>query len=508
MCHKCGETKPLIKFDLDGRGDRRRNTCRKCRGACQRRAAPPQQAKRFLRPIVGQRFIITAAQNATPIDENFFATLKVAAKHLNAELVVIPLRYKNPTSIWSKNQETDEWWDPAVTPHLFDGRKKLNDNLVLVGDVKIQPTAGSPLNGFESLTGKESCIIGHPKMQFRSVPVPIGRYPKILTTTGACTKRNYTDSKAGKLGAFHHFLGALIVEVEGKKFHLRQINADRLDGSFIDLDQQYSTKGVKKAPRALGLVMGDTHALFACPDVDRATFGSGGMVETLNPETLVWHDVIDGYATNPHHLGNPFIAQAKHQGLMGNVRREVEHCLKFLQERTQGRNSVVVSSNHDNFLSRWVVREDWKRDPENAAFYLETAQAMLASVKMTPSGASYADPFKYWINKLKGDAAIHCLGSDESFKLADIECSLHGHQGPNGARGTLQNLSRLGARVISGHSHTPGIEEGHYQVGTSTPRRLEYNHGPGSWLNTHCVVYASGKRALLTIVDGDWRSNP
>jgi hypothetical protein len=70
----------------------------------------------------------------------------------------------------------------------------------------------------------------------------------------------------------------------------------------------------------------------------------------------------------------------------------------------------------------------------------------------------------------------------------------------------LKNLSRLGARVISAHGHSPGIEEGNYQVGTSTPRRLEYTHGPSSWQNTHCVIYASGKRALLTVRDrGAWR---
>jgi hypothetical protein len=463
--------------------------------------------KRFTRPLNSKRYIITSAQNATPVEENFFKTLQIAAKHLDAELVVIPLRYKNPTSLWSKNQESDEWWDSKTTPYLFNTRKKLCDHLVLVGDVKTQPTATTPLQGFESLTGAESCIFGHPKMQFKSVAVPSGRYPKVLTTTGACTKRNYSDTKAGKLGAFHHFLGAIVVEIEGSRFWLRQVNADRLDGSFTDLDQHYTTEGVTKAPPALALAMGDTHARFIDRKVDAATFGPGGIVETLDPETLVWHDVIDGYAHNPHHRGNPFIAQAKFKSGLGKVRKEVEHCVEFVRERTGKRSSVVVSSNHDNFLSRWVVTSDWKTDPENAPFYLETAKAMLDSAKMGPSGAEYADPFRYWVEKLKGEAPIRCLGTDESFKVAGIECGLHGHNGPNGSQGTLKNLSRLGTRVITGHTHTPGIEEGNYQLGTSTPLKLEYCQGPSSWLNTHCVVYASGKRCLLTIIDGNWRSS-
>ncbi len=506
-CRKCEVTKPLTSFPprprcKQGRGQ----TCTRCKEGHGPKApeAPPQ---RFHRVLEGKRYIITAAQNSTPVEGPFFEALKVAAKHMRAELVVIPLRYKNPTSQWTQPQERAERWDPAVEPYLFNQRKKLNANLVLVGDVKTQPTASAPLSGFESLTGSESCVIGHTKMAFRSVPVPTGRFPKILTTTGACTKKNFTDSKAGKLGAFHHFLGAIVVEIESeKKFHIRQLNADRKDGSFIDLDKRYSAEGITDAPPALGLVMGDTHARFTDPKVDRATFGPGGMVEVLNPETLVFHDVIDGYATNPHHVGNPFISAAKGRAGFTNVRAEVEDAVEFVAKRAKGRKAVIVSSNHDNFLSRWIINSDWKHAGANAAFYLETAQMMLASVKMTPMGTQYADPFIYWVKRLRRDAQIHCLEIDESFKLGDIECGLHGHQGPNGARGTIENFARLGARVISGHGHTPGIEEGHYRVGTSTPLRLEYSRGgPSSWLNTHCVTYANSKRALITVVDGTWR---
>ncbi len=511
-CRKCGTVKRLTAFDINGagQGSGRRRTCRICRGAGQARAAPPPETEaptRYARPLNAKRYLITSAQNATPVHAGFLATLKVAAKHLGAELVVIPFRYKNPTSIWSKNQETDERWAEELEPYLFNVQRKLCANLVLVGDVKIQPTASSPLTGFESLTGAESCVLGHPKMQFRSVPAPSGRYPKILSTTGAVTRRNYTDTKAGKLGHFHHCLGAVIVELDGpKRFHLRQINADRVTGEFTDLETHYTATSASRAPPALGLVMGDTHARMTCPQVDRATFGPGGIVETLQPRTLVFHDLFDGYSVNPHHAGNPFIAAAKHSAGVGNVREEVEHAIEFVRKRAAGRRAVIVGSNHDDFLSRWVSSTDWRTNPANAKFYLETAAAMLASTKLGPGGAEYADPFVYWVERLRGKAQIRALRRDESFKLGDVECGIHGHAGPNGARGSLKNLSRIGARVIIAHRHTPGIEEGGYQVGTSTKLKLEYTHGPGSWLNTHCATYATGKRSLITIVDGRWRS--
>ncbi len=465
----------------------------------------PQAPRRFFRPLDAKRYIITAAQNATPVHAGFLKSLQTAASALKAELVVIPLRYKNPTSRWTASQQNEEQWAPELEPYLYNERKKLNSNLVLVGDVKTQPTASAPLTGFESLTGGESCIFGHTKIQLRAVPVPTGRFPKILTTTGACTLPNFTDSKAGALGAFHHSFGAVIVEIEGKTFHLRQINADKTDGSFTDLDKHYTAKYTVAAPPALALVMGDTHVRFTCPKVDAATFGPAGIVETLNPQTLVFHDVLDGDTVNPHQVGDPFLAEAKRRAGKTDIQAEIQEAVTFVGIRAKGRRAVIVDSNHHDFLCRWINRTDWRQDLKNAAFYLETAQVLLKSATLTPHGGEYTNPFQYWVKKL-GGSGIRCLGPDESFKLAGIECGMHGHRGPNGARGSLKNLSRLGSRVISGHTHTPGIEEGHYQCGTSTPLRLEYTLGPSSWLNCHTVLYASGKRSLITVIDGSWRA--
>lgn len=518
VCTKCERELPLIKFDkqpgVTGRrgSDGRRNICRKCRGSRQARAIAPtaEASPRFTRALNAQRYLITSAQNATPVHAPFLAALRTAAAHLGAELVIIPFRYKNPTSQWTQAQAEHERWAPEVTPFLFNTRKKLCANLVLAADVKVQPTASSPTTGFEGLTGAESCIIGHPKMQFRAVPSPLGKMAKILTTTGACTQRNYTDSKAGKLGAFHHFLGAIIVEIDGSTFHLRQLNADRITGEFTDLDTVYSPDGVKPAPRAAGLVMGDTHARFTDPAVERATFGHGGIVDVLRPRQLVYHDLLDGYAVNPHHMGDPFIAHAKALAGYGDPEAEVKHAVAFVADRLpRDTQAVVVASNHDDFLARWMRTADWKlMAPAPRLFYLRTAIAMLERTEMTAQGTEYEDPFRYWVGRLKGKAPIKALRKNESLKIAGVECSHHGHRGPDGTKATMKNMARVGAKLITAHRHSPGIEEAHYRVGTSTPRELEYTQGPSSWLNCHCVIYANGKRSLITIVEGAWRASP
>jgi hypothetical protein len=460
----------------------------------------------FKRQLSGKirSLVITSAQNATPVHERFFSALQIYAKENNSELLVIPLRYKNPTSIFTKGQDSQEWWASTVVPYLWNVRKRINSNLTLLADIKTEAAASEPLRGFDSISGSESAILGHTKLQMRVIPVHKTKLPKILTTTGTCTVKNYTDTKRGKIGEFHHALAAVVVEFEDKVFHLRHVNANAETGEFTDLDKIYSDQGVRKAERPLALVMGDTHVDFMDPKVKKATFGQRGIIDTLDPRALVFHDLLDNYAINPHHVGNPFNAIAKLRSNRNSVQAEVQRAVDFvLRYGLVARPAIVVSSNHDDFLRRWIMRADWKMDPENAEFYLQTALAMVRGTKLSENGTVTPNPFAMLLEDYT--PAVRALGPNESFVLGGVELGMHGEIGPNGAKGSIKNLRRIGTRSIIGHSHTPGIEEGCYQVGTSTYLKLEYNLGPSSWLNTHCILHADGKRQLINIIDGTWR---
>lgn len=461
----------------------------------------PDQNPQFRRALSGiKRFVFTAAQNATPVHDDFFGALQTYCDYNSAELVVIPLRYKNPTSKFTASQENEERWEPCLTPFLYNQRKKLNENLTLVADVKTVPTATKPLSGFESLTGASSGIFGHTKLQMSCIPTPQGRYPKVLTTTGACTVKNYTDSKAGKKGEFHHSLSAIVVEIIGKKFFIRHLVATS-NGDFIDLDKEYSMNGVASAGRPLAMIFGDTHRAVMDKTVERVTFGAKGMVKTLNPKTLVFHDLHDGFSTNHHELKDPFMQVKKYVDDMHQVHQEILDDVAWLTKVSKGREAIVVPSNHDDFLARWLKEQDWRRDPANSEFYLETALELVRAIKR---GEGIPHPFTHWVRTLKGKANIRCLERDESYVLGGVELSMHGDLGPNGSRGSRENLRRIGIRSFIGHSHTPGIEEGCWQVGTSTPLKLNYNRGPSNWLNCHGIVHTNGKRQLLMIIDGHW----
>lgn len=451
------------------------------------------------------RFIVTAAQNATPVNPQWWAVLQSIASANDAEILVIPLRYKNPTSAWTGSQRNEEYWVEEVRPYLWNARIELNKNLIVLGDIKIQPTAVRPLTGNDALSHASSGIIGHTKLQLRTIATPSNRMPKILTTTGACTVPNYTDSRAGRIGEFHHSLSAVMVEIDGPTFHLRQLHFDKKTSSCTDIGIRYFADRYEHAPRALALVMGDTHVDFVDPGVEEATWGLDGIIATCGVECVVWNDTLDSYSCSPHHLGNPFVSRAKQMSGRDNVQEEVKRALDYIDShRLVGVEFVVVPSNHDDMLSRWVKRSDWRSDPVNAPFYLETALAMVRGTTMGPGGAEYPDPFIYWLREANMEG-VRALDRDESFMLGGVEVGMHGDVGPNGARGSIGNLRRIGTRSIIGHSHQPGIDEGCYQTGTSSRLRLEYNHGPSGWLNTHCLLNADGKRQLINIIDGRWR---
>jgi hypothetical protein len=458
-----------------------------------------------------QVFVVTCAQNATPKHPQFYAALEQLCNDRDAQLLVIPTRYKNPTSRWSASQENADFWD-VPKQHLLNTRFKLNRNLEVLGDIKTQPTATQPLTGFEGITAGESAILGHTKLQLRTIAAPQGRLPKILTTTGACTVPNYTDSKAGKLGEFHHTLGAAIVEVRGPRFHLRQINAAK-NGSFYDLETLYGADFSGGKPwrdpsiRPLSLTMGDTHVRAIDPDVERATFKE--IVPQLKPQALVWHDLCDGYAFNHHAVKNPFApverAALGQSGVKDEVIRSLDYLLLHTPPDTQ---SVVVPSNHNDFLQRWIESNDWRMiSPMDREFYLETALALTRlAAKGDGHQAERLNAYIYWAKQhFAGMSRVKVLDYDESFMLGSIEHGMHGHHGPNGSRGSVRNLRRIGVKSNTGHSHSPEIDEGAFRAGTSTVLRMGYNLGPSSWLNTHILTYANSKRTLINIIDGEWR---
>lgn len=439
-----------------------------------------------------ETYVITAAVNATKTHSGFLKSLRVYCEENNAKLLVIPLRYRNPTR---KEETPDDWWCPSIAPGLLTERTRIANGLVALADIKIQPTAVNPLQGWLTVSGSDSAILGHTKVALTSVPTKVGDPAKLVMTTGACTVPNYSDTNAGAKGSYHHSLGAVIVEVDGRHNHIRHVIGTH-DGSFIDLDRKYTRHGSQKVARASVLTMGDVHAYQVEPKVMEAT---EALTDRINPESICAHDVLD-FSSASHHAGY-FERFRLHTIKRNSVLRELEVTAGVL-ERISGwaDETVIIGSNHHQHMEQWLAKHENALDLENALVYHETKAAMLRAIHE----GSYLDPFKYWMDGLmRNPELLKWLKPGEHFIRHKIDFSSHGHKGPNGARGSTKSFANIGAKTVTGHSHSPAIIDGAYTVGTTSKLKLGYNlDSPSSWHHTHCITYANGKRTLIHCVNG------
>lgn len=442
-------------------------------------------------------FIFTWAQSDTDIHENFFNGVEAYAKDRKAGLHVIAGRYKNPTSLSSSKRLEDEekrksLWHKRVLPYLDANRHNIHPLLQVLSDVKIQPTAATPLSGMNSITGLESCIIGHPRVHLDPLPVLDGYPSKLLLTTGSCTVKNYTDTKAGKKGEFHHQLGFVVVELDGDDFHVRQVTADK-EGNFYDLDRKvvdgevfYNDEG------ASVVVLGDIHNM----STDKVAMKvSKRMLDFFRPDHTMVHDVFDGYSINPHEHKSPFELLRKEQEGV-SLKYEIKSMLKWLKKYKKY-NLVVVRSNHDEFFDRFL-NEDWRKQ-QNKFEFLKYAHEVAKG--NTPRGV-----IPYIIDKeFKGE--VRALGIDESYRVLDHELSIHGHVGASGSRGSATQFKKLNTKTVTGHTHTPRRFDGHLSAGTLTKMKLGYNRGMSSWMHTNVVIYPNGEPQHIHIIKGKFHKN-
>jgi hypothetical protein len=305
-------------------------------------------------------------------------------------------------------------------------------------------------------------------------------------------------------------IGAVIVEVcADGAFFCRHLHGDD-DGSFFDLTTHVANGGVTHDHRVEAINYGDVHHEKIDEVVAIATWGIDGkssfidqhdsLLDTLRPHHQFFHDLSDFAPRNHHNISDPHFIFKTHNKRTNNVEAALAGCAKFLEAtRRDWCQSVVVGSNHDEALTKWLKSPvyDYRRDPENAVFYLET---QLAYYKWLATDEGEPPVFE---NVLKDRADIDdvmFVGSEDTYIIAGgVECAMHGHLGVNGSRGSPKQFTRMGPKSNTGHTHSPEITDGAYVAGVSGKLDQGYNRGPSSWSQAHILTYVDGKRTILTM---------
>ena len=441
-----------------------------------------------------KRFIISWAQSDTKVHKGFLKNIEAYAKEIDAQILIIAGRYKNPTSLSSskalkdKEKNVKNTWDNSILPYLDANKHNLHKHLVILSDVKIQPTSSMPINGLNNITGLESCIVGHPRLQLRSLPV-VESYPnKLILTTGAITIPNYTDTSIGKKSEFHHQLAFVVVELDDEIFHVRQVSADS-KGNFYDLVYCVKSGEVYVYKEQIpAIIFGDLHLY---EDDEIAVNTSFDMAKLLNPEKIFLHDLVNGHSVSHHEQKDPFILMQREEDGSWSLQKELDNIVSWFGKYPEY-NFISVQSNHNEFIDRWLRNEDWRKS-KNKKLFLEFAN-------VTANGLSPKGIIAYYLqDKVKN---LYSLALDESYNLLGWELGIHSHVGVHGSKSSPTQLKNLPVKTITGHSHVPQRTDGSLTVGTLTKLRVGYNRGASGWLHSNVIIYPNGKASHIHIIKG------
>jgi hypothetical protein len=281
-------------------------------------------------------------------------------------------------------------------------------------------------------------------------------------------------------------------------YHLRHISACA-DGSFIDLDTEYSAEGVRKAPPALAINFGDVHV---GQDDPKAEAGHKTLCRLIRPRFAFLHDTLDFRSRN-HHDKTIRSAHDKWWRALECVHLEVQRAAQKVKELSDWgfERTYVVRSNHDAAFDRWLEECEPRRDIRNAKYYFQVWARMFAHYGRR---GSWPMAFEMEARRIcRGHLkTVRFLREDQTVRTKKVCNGFHGHNGVNGSRGTLLGYAKLGESTVTGHGHAPGICDGAWRGGVFGSLDHGYNRLPGGWLVADVAQYANGKRALIILVDG------
>lgn len=460
-----------------------------------------------------RRLVLTTAVAGARVDRQYFEALRNYAKKRDAEIIVYPA-----------NMRTNEL-DPILldTPgvHVLTNSVELTPWINL-NRIKLIAKQINPLMGLERIGKRgQSQIVGSPKMHLKTLPtMDNSLYPHRLLTTGAVTEpsyqgRLYIQGRTDEIAAHDHVLGAVILEKTNGgggvvslgtagAFHMRHVEYVPEAGGFMDLGRLYTRDAVRRGSIE-ALVMGDVHV----GSTDQRLMATlRDQILRLRPKYVVLHDLLNGHSIS-HHDRQRIVTMAQ-KAKRGEIdlEEELNHVVAFVNALFSVDKSlkvVVVPSNHDFWLHRWLQDGQFMREPQNTRVGLELAQAYSRG----------EDPFRHALltRGVEYPKRLIFLETGSSFKVGPehrlVELAQHGHMGANGGRGSLRSMRTGYDRIVFGHTHTYARLNGSVNVGTFTDLVLPYNReGFSNWVQSLALVGEHGEIQVLEFQDGEWYADP
>ncbi len=466
-----------------------------------------------IKPDKVHRYILTAAQDDTPVHKDFWNNLAAFAVYKSAEVVVAGYTYQK--GLFEDHAVATAAYASEIRDHIVYDRVRFGSDLLFVSDANILPTAANPLQGWQTTNSGQHVVVPHARIALESIPRMQGQPPRYAISTGCCTVPSYAPRAAGRKAIFHHTYGALLVEIDidGEVFFHQIVGDD--DGSFQVLDEVVSGGKIFTEQRVAAITWGDIHhdqldqaqgmAAWGYDRKTRSFVDVDNLLDRLRPHYSILEDTLDFRWRNHHNIQDP-ISMAK-MAARGTVcvEQEVTEAVRFanglLRDWCQ---TVVIESNHDSAIAKWLRGDEGRYDPENAYLWHRLNADWHDAVRMM------LDDFNITYHAFRScglSEDVFFVPAGGSLVVQDVEHGLHGDIGVNGARGTPTQFRRFGRKVTSGHTHSPRIQDGSYVAGVSAKLDQGYNVGPTTWAHAHVVLYPNGKRGMISMsADGRYEA--
>jgi len=404
----------------------------------------------------------------------------------------------------ASTKKKNEWHlDPYFRDHHIAAEDVRIHKNFLLSNIKVSAKMIKPTTGLARIGQREGTFVYASPKQFLEFTATDETNTHALMTPGAVTVANYDTDKymserTSYIAEHDHVLGGLIVEIDDEdNCHFRQVQAHPDTGSFVDLNVRYFANGGTRKEKC-HFIPGDWHSSATEPMVYKCI---KELCHELSIYHIFMHDFFDGFSISHHDHGIPGLKAKRNLQGYGALDDEFEQGgddLNALLEWVQGW-VVMVKSNHDEVLDRWLREGRYVNEPQNYRIGHEMALAALDGY----------DPLEFAYNHyttIRGKNRIKWLSRRDSFKIGGVELGAHGDLGANGSRGSLDSMEKAYGQCVIGHAHSAAIYRGVWRVGTSSKLQLEYNRGPSSWTHTGCLLREDGSRQLIHFINGRWRA--
>ena len=433
--------------------------------------------------VGGGTYLVFSVQNNAPLCAPALATAKMLAASLNAELLPVACSYMiNPSD------EADHMIIKTEAAPLWIGDD--NSLLILSGDVI--PTAKKPISNARLMSGDRLLtVLPHPKQQAESLPRAKGMPERWAVTTGTLCQPRYKAGRAGSEASADHIIGFTVIHEDGS---FDQVQLDTNGFGFyrgLPINEYGFADPVGDAV----IVAGDIHAeKLDDIEMERLIRLAG---ETLAGH-VVLHDLLDFTSRNHHNRGSGLFLASQIGRTVADDVADAGSVISKLLDQTDAQ-IVIVNSNHDRALDRWLEEADPRQDPVNLPLWCDLQKPRYQTA--LDGGKDNQIPLERALRlvcKHLNFDRITFLNRDESFMVHGVELANHGDVGINGSRGGYTAFERLGGSYVIGHSHS-GYKNGKRVAvsGVTGSFDMGYNVGASSWSHSHIVVCKDGSMQII-----------